>query len=271
MLEQLVVDLRSADAGVRFYAAQKLGALNDDRAADALITALSDAHAKVQYAALSSLIKLGAFRALQPVLDMLLDDLHSRVWELLKLSIGTRLRAGLIDMVQRDDLAVSDRLHDALTAHPLDEHQKALFLRMIGRTGDSRRLDGLVLLIDGDAAEVPHAVQAAAAEALGMLGDREAVSSLIAAAGSPNDAVRETTVEALGRLGDALAFETVLAALTDENEWVRRASAEALGMIGDARALDALTVALSDESGMVQDAAFDAIKKLSGSHFTALL
>ncbi|MBK8020134.1 MAG: HEAT repeat domain-containing protein [Chloroflexi bacterium] len=271
MFEQLVVDLNSADPGVRFYAAQRLGALGDERAVEPLIAALPDENSKVQYGALSSLIKLGADRAIQPILDVLLDNPNSRVWELLKMSVGMRLRTGMIAMVRPDDRTLSDRLIGALAIDALDEHQRGLMVRMVGRTGDLRHFDALVDLLQADRSLVSPVVKVAAAEALGHLRDSRAVHPLIDALSDNDDAIRETAAEALGRIGDSMAFDAVLVTLNDESEWVRRASAEALGAFGDARAVDALTNALSDESAMVQDAAFESLKRLSSDHFTALL
>lgn len=264
MYEQLAADLKSSDKGVRFYAAQRLGTLDDPRTAASLIQALPDENSKVQYAALSSLIKLGAREALDAILTMLLTDLKSRVWDLLKLGIGMRLRTGLIEMVERGDTALSDRLVAALENHELDEHQRALFLRMLGRTADPRRVELLINTLTSDA----PALRVSAAEALGWMGDARAVPTLLISLEHEDDSIRETSAEALGRIGDAQAFDAVVVALGDENEWVRRASAEALGAFGDARAIEPLTAALSDEVEMVQDAAFDSLKKLSTDHFT---
>ncbi|MDZ4770905.1 MAG: HEAT repeat domain-containing protein [Chloroflexota bacterium] len=273
MYDQLVADLFSADAGIRFYAAQRLGKLDDPRAGAALTEALRDESAKVQYAALSSLIKLEVMEALDPIITMLLADRSSRVWELLKLSIGLRLRAGLLDLVRRGDLALSDRLYAALQTDelpepkPLDEYQQALFMRLIGRTGDTRRLDDLLTLLDSDVLTL----RVASVEGLGYLGDTRAVPTLVGVLTDPADAIRETAAEALGRIGDKSAFTGVLASLRDPNEWVRRAAAEALGIFGDDRAVEALTDALNDQESMVQDAAFDSLKKLSSDHFTTTL
>lgn len=264
MYEQLAADLKSSDEGVRFYAAQSLGTIDDPRTAASLIQALPDTNSKVQYAALSSLIKIGAREALDPILTMLLSDLKSRVWDLLKLGIGMRLRTGLIDMVERGDLALSNRLVMALDNPDLDEYQRALFLRMLGRTADTNRVELLINTLTSEAS----ALRVAAAEALGWMGDSRAVAPLLISLEHEDNSIRETSAEALGRIGDVQAFDAVLAALGDENEWVRRASAEALGIFRDTRAIEPLTAALNDEDEMVQDAAFDALKKLSTDHFT---
>jgi HEAT repeat protein len=53
--------------------------------------------------------------------------------------------------------------------------------------------------------------------------------------------------DALGKIGDPQALPALLEALKDENGYVRRAAAEALGEIGDPQAVPALLEALKDE------------------------
>lgn len=266
MLEQAIRNLSHHDYHVRFEAARSLGTSADARAVTPLIKTLVDENSKVQYAALSSLIKLGAAEAANPIIDLLIEKLDTQVWALLKLNIGMRLRTGLLDMVQKGDLALSDRLDAVLRENDtLDELQRAFFIRLIGKTGDERRVDDLIHRLIRD----PAPVQVAAAEALGWIGDRSAIPTLLLFARSSEDtlsdnAVREVAIEALGRIGDPVVLDTLIAGLTDDNEWVRRAAAEALGTIGDPSALPALADALQDESTMVQDTAFAAIKRLEG-------
>ncbi|MFO7322058.1 MAG: HEAT repeat domain-containing protein [Chloroflexota bacterium] len=263
MLEETIQLLNHADPAVRFEAAQKLGASNDRRAVAPLIDALPDDNAKVQYAALSGLIKLGDPSAAHALVDLLLSDPDSRVWDLLKLGIGQRLRSGLLDMITPGDIPLADRLAAALEEEILDEQQQAFIVRLLGRTRDTRAVDMLINRL----AEDTLTMQAAAAEALGYIGDLRAVTPLLPCLSSPSDAVREVAIEALGRLGDPRAVDPVIAALSDEHEWVRRAACVALGQLGEKRAVEPLAEALGDEFSIVQDAAFEAIKHLSDTSF----
>ncbi len=259
MVENYLADLQSTDAKIRFTAAQHLGTINEPRAIAALAQALRDESAKVQYAALSGLVKTAAADRLNDIVTMLLHDLNSRVWELLQLNIGMRLRTGIIDMVQLDDLGLSDRLYSAITTLPMSAHQTALFARMIGKTTDVRRINTCLDLLATGALPV----RVAAVEALGMIGDARAVPALFTALEDADDSIRETAAEALGRIGDQSALDVLIRSLHDYSEWVRRASAEALGLLGDDRAIEPLSDALTDEDAMVQDTAFEALKKLS--------
>lgn len=267
MYEQWIADIRHTDPVVRYEAAQKLGASNEGRAADPLIGLLRDDNAKVQYAAFSGLIKLRATDAAHPMVDMLLVDFNSRVWDLLKLNIGLRLRMGLLDLVQSGDHSLAERVSAALDGQPMDEAQRAYLIRLLGKTGQTAHVPALIDLL----ADSREALQTAAAEALGWMRDARAVEPLIGLLADYRDTVREVAAEALGRISDPSAVEVLLALLKDSNEWVRRAAIVALSELGDRRAVEPLADALQDDSTMVQDAAFEAIQKFSYGTYNTIL
>lgn len=261
MFERTIANLTHANPEMRYEAARKLGDHGDERAVQPLIEALPDDNSKVQYAAFSALIKIGASEAAKPIIDSLLDSPESRVWDLLKLNIGMRLRNGLLDMVSRGDEEIAARLTDAVQSGSFDEQQCAFLIRLLGRAADERQVEPLIDTLIKDT----QVLQGAAAEALGWIGDSRAVAPLLLflSEGEPSDVLRELAAEALGRIGDPRAVEPLIATLEDSNEWVRRAAAEALGLLGDRSAVEPLSALLQDEVVMVQDAAFDALKKLS--------
>jgi HEAT repeat protein len=267
MYEQWIADIRHADPAVRYEAAQKLGASNDQRAADPLIGLLVDANAKVQYAAFSGLIKLRAAEAAASMIDMLVGDFNSRVWDLLKLNIGLRLRMGLLDLVQTGDQTIAARVSAALDGATMDEAQRAYLIRLLGKTGATAHVAMLIDLLDDQS----EAMQTASAEALGWMRDQRAVEPLIGLLGDYRDTVREVAAEALGRIGDSAAVEVMLDMLNDANEWVRRAAVVALGELGDRRAVEPLSAALQDDSTVVQDAAFESLKKFSYGSYNTIL
>ena len=105
-------------------------------------------------------------------------------------------------------------------------------------------------------------VRAAAAEALGAIGDPQAVPALIQALGDSDSAVRRAAAEALGKLGDPQAIPALIQALGDSDRDVRRAAAEALGAIGDPQAVPALIQALGDDWDDARRAARQAIRQI---------
>ncbi|MEP7291292.1 MAG: HEAT repeat domain-containing protein, partial [Chloroflexota bacterium] len=210
---------------------------------------------------------LNAGEAAAPILDLLLSSPDSKIWELLKLNIGMRLRKGLLDLLPHGDAAIANQLSAALENPKLDESQRALVIRMLGRTATADRVEQLIdILLHGT-----PLIQGAAAEALGYIGDPRAVGPILLFLHDTSNELREIAVEALGRIGHTSAFDRVLSVLSDESEWVRRAAAEALGALGDHRAVEPLSAALQDENTVVQDAAFDALKKLSYGRYDATI
>lgn len=267
MFEQYVAELNHADPVVRYEAAHKLGESNDSRAVAPLISALPDNNAKVQYAAVSGLIKLGTREAAAPIVNLLIEQRSSQVWNLLKLNIGLRLRSGLLAMIEAGDTTIAERAQQALAEAEFDEQQRAFMVRVLGRAADGAHVE---ILIDTLVRE-SEIMQAAAAEALGWIGDARAISPLMLFLKDGNDALREIAVEALGRIGDPRVVDALIGMLGDPSEWVRRAAAVALGELGDSKAMDRLSEAMRDPNEVVQDAAFEAIKKLSGDHYTTVL
>lgn len=93
-------------------------------------------------------------------------------------------------------------------------------------------------LADEDAGD-----RAAAARALGSIGDSAAAGPLAAALADKNAAVRLAAAQALGTIGDARAVEPLILARGDTDREVRLAAAAALAQIGSA-AVDPLAAAL---------------------------
>jgi HEAT repeat protein len=76
---------------------------------------------------------------------------------------------------------------------------------------------------------------------------------------------RDTFVRSAQRLGvlrERRAVPTLIAALHHPGEWFREAAAQALGEIGDRRALSALQAAAHDEDALVRAAVCDALRRL---------
>ena len=152
----------------------------------------------------------------------------------------------------------------------------ALIQALIQALGDSdwavRRAAAEALGDLGDSQAVPPLIQAlgdsgwdvrrAAAEALGAVGDPQAIPALIKALGNDGGAVRSAAAEALGAIGDPQAIPALIQALGDSDRDVRRAAAEALGKLGDPKAVPALKKRLYDESEAVRNAARDAIRRI---------
>ncbi|MDI9633292.1 MAG: HEAT repeat domain-containing protein [Methanolinea sp.] len=114
------------------------------------------------------------------------------------------------------------------------------------------------------------AVQYAAAEALGELGEPSAVPALVEAlAGDRHPGVRWEAAEALARIG-APAVDALVGILHHPDEDVRWKAAIALGEIGDERAIPPLIELLGDPDRFVQSRAAYALGEF-GRRATPLL
>ncbi|MDV2482252.1 HEAT repeat domain-containing protein [Methanoculleus sp. Wushi-C6] len=101
-------------------------------------------------------------------------------------------------------------------------------------------------------------VRAAAVVALQGMG-KEAIGYLIGALRDPHHAVRIAAAEALGEIGDPDAVEPLVLLFRDAREDVRIAAAAALGRIGDRRSIPALIRLFGDSYHGVRVAAADAV------------
>jgi HEAT repeat protein len=105
-------------------------------------------------------------------------------------------------------------------------------------------------------------VRSGAAEALGQIGDAQAVPSLLRALHDRDRDVRCSVVEALGRIGDVHAVPALLQALNDSNMNIVWKTIEALGQIGNAQAISGLVQALGDWRSPVPGKAAEALVKI---------
>jgi len=110
-------------------------------------------------------------------------------------------------------------------------------------------------------------VRADAAQALGAVGDRQAVETLIERLQRDDVwSVRARAAAALGALGDRRATPPLREALADMACFVRRAAAVALGRIADPAAAEALTVtAQCDSDATVREAAKTAVHRCTAA------
>jgi len=106
-------------------------------------------------------------------------------------------------------------------------------------------------------------IRAAAAEALGEVGDPSAIEPLgKALTGDDDSDVREAAAEALGELGLPNAVPILRAGLKDPDSDVREAVVDALGDIVGPEAERVLRQALADSDEGVRDAAVAALAKI---------
>ncbi|MDD5678798.1 MAG: HEAT repeat domain-containing protein [Kiritimatiellae bacterium] len=134
-----------------------------------------------------------------------------------------------------------------------DGQTRAEAAQELGRIGDPGSIKALL----GALKDSEYPVRRNAIYALGWLQAKEAVPALLAlAAQTPDICTKRRVVEALGLIGDRDAVDTLLAALKDSDRFVRQNAILSLGWLGDPRAVAPLTEVLKAPLERVGKGAF---------------
>lgn len=137
----------------------------------------------------------------------------------------------------------------------------------LGETRSRRASAELLIILEKEKAD---GVRAAAVVALGLIGDEVAVVPLTQMLGGgkkkkENEFIRRAAARALGQIGSRAAVPSLIAALSDERAPgdVRREAARSLGSIGDPVAVTALRAALSASDPYLSRLAYEALLKIA--------
>ncbi|MBX7221330.1 MAG: HEAT repeat domain-containing protein [Blastocatellia bacterium] len=247
-LEPFIQALHDSEKEIRKNAADALGAFRDPRIFEPLKAALEDPEAPVRRSAALSLTQLNDKRTIGALVPKLTDE--SRL-----------VREVVADCLQN------------LGWRPESDTELAAFAiavrawDQVGRMGIKAFEPLIHVLKDND-----KEVQAAAAEALGKIGDQRAVEFLLPSLKHWDVEVRRLTAAALGRIPDARSVEPLQAlAEKDTDGRVRAAAALALGTIGDQTAIDLLMGRLGDKDPEVRQAAAMSLGRLRNPYATQAL
>jgi HEAT repeat protein len=238
-LVERVADEQEA-APVRAAAAASLGSLKDASSGSLaqLRRASGDAEPSVRLAARSALLKIGG-EGIDPV-SLLIDTLQDSAQpDAAKVSAAEQLG-------ELKDARALPALIQALQAKGSDgPPPRTLPEFFASRTAAKRNLP------------------AAAARALGRLGDPGAIPSLVDAAEKAGGEARVATLEALAGLKASQAIPAARKALSDPDQRVRRWAAVLLREVGAKEALPELERALADEDPGVRLQAVLALEKFN--------
>ena len=183
---------------------------------------------------------------------------------------------GLIDFVMTKSAAdfgiSSPEAHSALSDFT---NFRILCIRVMANFKNTRAVPTLLYCLNTKGED--YKFRLAVAEALGKIGDKTAVETLINVVSDEEEKsvyVRESAAKALGMIGDIRAMEAFLSILEskksflDKFTFLKERVIEAMGNMevsGNKRVLSALTNALADDSPQVR---MNAIESLSTSDFS---
>lgn len=186
-----------------------------------------------------------------------MNGLREFVEELLQPSVE-RSRSARLELVMMGSAAVDELLRWLPTA---TDQQRWKLLLVLGEIGDLRAVPAFIENLESSSS----AIQAAAAQFLGSLGDRRAVEPLLRALVRGNNASSLVwIVQALGKLQDQRAVEPLLALVqTTDSASVRYTAIEALGRLGDTRAISIIRRYANDDSHHVRARVVAALEQLT--------
>jgi hypothetical protein len=183
----LIAALSDMDENVRHWSAVALGKLTDPRAVEALLQALRDENGLVRAVAAEALGRIGEDRAIDPLMSLLKDeDPYVRLrtcyalGDIGGIAVFDPLVSALHDLepdVRRAAMVNVGRIHGmsvpGLDPEPASQRRHAAIERVIGMHGE-HLLDLFLNALHDPAG----GVRAAAAAALGWLGDERALPAL---------------------------------------------------------------------------------------------
>lgn len=131
----------------------------------------------------------------------------------------------------------------------------------ICKLGEKKEKSAVSSLVKLLADSQPKVIRLTVIEALGKIGQEEAVSHLVSVLDGKDSEIRTAACDALGQIGSAKAVSGLAKVSGDKD--IQPTAIWALGNIGDPGAVPALAKLLDDQDKYVRFNAYQALKKLS--------
>lgn len=260
----VIAKLNDPNPDIRNNAAKVLFEVVDKRAADPLLARLGDEKSYVRRSAIYAIGMIGDLRAVEPIIAALADeDMDVR-----KASADVLAHLGDRRAVEPLVRAFGLR-HSMFTDPDLSLHYPTHTIKAVATFGSAAYEPLILALADHD-----EQVRAAAADALGQLGDCRAVDTLIPRLQDAVPQVSVFAVEALGKLRDRRATEPIIRAFgvsRNRNVVFGTAAANAFGKLKDSRAISTLIELLGETDSGLRRAAMAALVHLDRAEVVSAL
>jgi len=271
-IRTLLKGLNAPDAQIRKRVVEALGQKKERDAVQPLIAALKDYDVGVRQSAAKALGEIGDDAAIEPLIKML------REYEITRqnaadalVAFGNASCTPLIRILGDKNPAVREMANEALKQLGEGDFATLITEALEGDEEALTQLEGA----DGTRAMIPLLtalsgtdvqLKKRAADALGRLGNADAVPPLLRRLIDSDITVRQSAITALGQIGDTRAFESLTkAALKDKHYSIRIASLDALTQFGD-DATETLTEALTQLNAKVRQKAARELGKLKATN-----
>jgi HEAT repeat protein len=243
-------------------AAQALGSRGDERAVEPLIEMLRNQKNARRFVAARTLGRLKDTRAIEPLMEHI--NLDAQNQEQPRVAVWPYVVWALGEM--RVGQAVP-RLVQLLHIYNNNDRGDMSIPEALGKIGDAQAVPELIRTLD----QRDESSRAFSAWALGKLGDKQAVEPLMKAATARSSFVRYYTIGALSRLGDPQAFDVVFAALLSGDQAIRRLALQGLSQMNDMRALEVFLVYLDDDQHVLRNHSLQGLVHLGTAAVPSLL
>jgi HEAT repeat protein len=243
LLEGLLEKLSSADALARDEAISELSEIEDIQADAALVTALEDPDKGVRETAAEAIVRRRSSHAPTFLCEYLANE-----------NIGTRnLASEILTTLGKQSLpALSEKVFDP------DHDVRKFAVDILGTIRDKSSIEVVVRALNDSSSNVV----CSAAESLGLLADPKSVGPLVDTYDRVPEA-RAQIIEALGKIGDHNAIPALVKALDDTDPVVVFTSVEAMGNMRTREVESYLRKLLKREDSVLQEAVVSSLIKLA--------
>ncbi|MDY6854028.1 MAG: HEAT repeat domain-containing protein [Thermodesulfobacteriota bacterium] len=245
MLRTYIDMLKDPEESFRREGAFQLGEMMDEDAIPFLINTLRDKSKGVQEIASDSLIKIGGEKAIREIIPLLKEE-------------DVPLRNMGIDILGKIGGDAPHLLFPLLKDEDEDLH--IYTADILGKIGDQAALEPLKELIMHPNANVRNA----AVISLGLLGNPNAVDSLIIAL-KDEEWIKFSAIEALARIGDNRVIEPLISALDQNDDLIRAMIIETLGELRDKKAVEPLLSKIKDVPVEIRNNILKALIDIAGN------